>query len=86
VRARTPAIPPLSSEAALTLKTIHELGGKSDRQTLSKRANLPPQTLSKALSELARKGLAEVSLTYTGEGAKAIYKLTPEGLRAAEEI
>lgn len=86
VRARTPGPPPLSSEAALILKTLHDLGGKSDRQTLSKRANLPQQTLSKALSELARKGLVEVSLTYTGEGVKTIYKITPEGLRAAEEI
>lgn len=85
VRARKPGTPLLSREAALALKALHDLGGQSDRQTLSRRVLLPPETLSKALSELVRKGLAEVSFINVGGEMRASYKLTPEGLRAAEE-
>jgi DNA-binding MarR family transcriptional regulator len=86
VRARAAGGPPLSREAAAALKALYELGGQGDRAAISRRSGLPPQALSKALSELARRSLAEVSITYTGEGAKTIYKLTPEGERAAAEL
>jgi DNA-binding MarR family transcriptional regulator len=78
--------PPLSREAAAALKALYELGGQGDRAAISRRSGLPQQALSKALSELARRGFAEVSITYTGEGAKTVYKLTPEGERAAAEL
>jgi DNA-binding MarR family transcriptional regulator len=86
VRARMAGGPPLSREAAAVLKALYELGGQGDRAAIGRRAGLPQQALSKALSELARRGFAEVSITYTGEGAKTIYKLTPEGERAAAEL
>ena len=86
VRARMAGGPPLSREAAAALKALYELGGQGDRAAISRRSGLPQQALTKALSELARRGFAEVSITYTGEGAKTIYKLTPEGERAAAEL
>jgi len=86
VRARAVGGPPLSREAAAALRALRELGGQGDRAAISRRTSLPQQVLSKALSELARRGFVEVSLTYTGDGVKIVYKITPEGERAASEL
>jgi flagellar protein FlaI len=86
VRARAAGGPPLSREAAAALRALRELGGQGDRAAISRRTSLPQQVLSKALSELARRGFVEVSLTYTGDGVKIVYKITPEGERAAAEL
>ena len=86
VRARAAGGPPLSREAAAALRALRELGGQGDRAAISRRTSLPQQMLSKALSELARRGFVEVSLTYTGDGVKIVYKITPEGERAASEL
>jgi flagellar protein FlaI len=86
LRARKVGGPPLSREAAAILDALRDLGGQGDRQAIGSRTGLPQQALTKALSELAWKGLAEVTPSYAGERTNIVYKLTPEGERAAAEL
>jgi len=86
VRARKVGELLLSREAAAVLRALRELGGQGDRAAIGRRAGLPQLALSKALSELARRGLLEVTPTYAGERTNIVYKLTPEGERAAAEL
>ncbi|MCX8180860.1 MAG: type II/IV secretion system ATPase subunit [Thermofilaceae archaeon] len=86
VRARRGELPPVSKEAFSVLKAVAELGGQADREMVHKRLNLPHSVLSKALSELVRRGFAEASLLYSDSGQKLFYKLTPEGRRLLETL
>ncbi|MEM0042949.1 MAG: ATPase, T2SS/T4P/T4SS family [Thermofilaceae archaeon] len=86
VRARRGEIPPISKEATLILKTLAAIGGSADREALHRHSGLPHSTLSKALSELSRRGLTEVTPTSADGRMRIIYKLTPEGKQLLESL
>ncbi|MCS7104297.1 MAG: type II/IV secretion system ATPase subunit [Thermofilaceae archaeon] len=86
VKARRGEAPPLSRESLSVLKVVAELGGQADRDMVYRRLSIPHGMLSKALSELVRRGYAEASLFYSETGQKLLYKLTPEGKRLLETL